>query len=132
MTSQIMQTLDDFSIPLLIPAQAKILAEQFAAQQPTSRKSRQVYLNTLAVCIVNNYLKILGIPTDLAAGDSWNPSVRLYADVADLEVIGRGRLECRPLPVQRGINSKACRIPAEVQSSRIGYVMVELDLEQEL
>ncbi|MEL7035918.1 MAG: DUF1822 family protein [Cyanobacteria bacterium J06592_8] len=132
MTSQLMQTLDDFSIPLLIPTQAKILAEQFAAQQPTSQRNRQVYLNTLAVCIVNNYLKIMGISTNLAAGDSWNPSVRLYADVADLEVVGRGRLECRPIPVQPGVDSTACSVPTEVQSSRIGYVMVELDLEQEL
>ena len=132
MTSQFMQTLDDFSIPLFIPSQAKSLAEQFAAQQPTSEKATQVYLNTLAVCIVNNYLRIMGIPTNLTTGDSWNPSVRLYADVADLEVVGRGRLECRPIQVQEDLDSTVCSVPREVQSDRIGYVIVELDLEQEL
>ncbi|ERT09626.1 HEAT repeats family protein [Lyngbya aestuarii BL J] len=132
MISQFMQTLDDFSIPLFIPSQAKSLAEQFAAQQPTPQKATQVYLNTLAVCIVNNYLRIMGIPTNLTTGDSWNPSVRLYADVADLEVVGRGRLECRPIQVPEDLNSTACSVPGEVQSDRIGYVIVELDLEQEL
>ncbi|MEB3277492.1 MAG: DUF1822 family protein [Lyngbya sp.] len=132
MITQFMQTLDDFSIPLLIPSLAKRLAEEFAAQQPTSRKARQVYFNTLAVCMVNNYLRIMKIPTNLTAGESWNPAVRFYADVADLEVVGRGRLECRPIPVQENLNSTVCRVPPEVQSDRIGYVIVELDLEQEL
>ena len=132
MITQLMQTLDDFSIPLLIPSRARALAEEFAAQQPTSPKATRVYLNTLAVCMVNNYLRIMGIATDLTAGESWNPAVRLYADVADLEVVGRGRLECRPIQFSGDPDSTACSVPPEVQSDRIGYVIVELDLEGEL
>ncbi len=132
MISQLMQTLDDFSIPLFIPSEAKILAKEFAAQQPTRQKAKQVYLNTLAVCMVNNYLRIMNIPTNLSAGDSWNPAVRLYTDVADLEVVGRGRLECRPIPSNWDVDSTVCFVPPETQSDRIGYVVVELDLEQEL
>ncbi len=112
------------AIPLLIPSKARDLAQEFASQQPTRDQAKQVYLNTLAVCLVNNYLRIMGIPTDLNAGDSWNPAVRLFADVADLRVVGRGRLECRP--VQRGTAS-VCHVPAEVHTDRIAYVVVELD-----
>lgn len=132
MISQFMQTLDDFSIPLLIPNQAKTVAAEFAAQQPTPQRATQVYLNTLAVSMVNNYLRIMGIPTNLTAGDSWNRAVRLYADVADLEVVGRGRLECRPRTSDGDLDSTACFVPPEVQTDRIAYIVVELDLEQEL
>jgi hypothetical protein len=55
--------------------------------------------------------------------DSWNPIARLCADVADLEVTGIGRLECRPLK----LHEQTCYIPPEVWSDRIGYVVVQID-----
>lgn len=80
-------------------------------------------LNTLAVFAVNNYLQMMGIPTDLASSDSWNPIVRLCANVADLEVIGLGRLECRAIAT----SEQTCYVPPEVWEDRIGYVVVQLD-----
>lgn len=110
-------------LPLPITDRALTLANQFARQQPTPEKAAQVQLNTLAVCVVDDYLQMIGIATDRAIADSWNPVVRLCADVADLEVVGLGRLECRPLQ-----SSATCPIPAEVWQDRIGYVVVQLDV----
>ncbi|MFE1746975.1 DUF1822 family protein [Coleofasciculus sp. H7-2] len=115
--------LEDFALPLPITQAARRLAQQFATQQPTPHKAEQVLLNTLSVFVVNDYLQMMGIPTNLAASDSWNPIVRLCSDVADLEVPGIGRLECRPLRSTEQI----CHIPPEVWSDRIGYVMVQID-----
>jgi hypothetical protein len=151
------QTPQDLSVPMPITQQALEIARQFANEQATQQKALQIYLNTLAVCSVNNYLRIMDIPTDLTAGDSWNPVVRLVTDVADLWVTGLGRLECRPLSVAK-LDLKAaekpnnnlsfsfissnptseaksaplvCTIPPEVQFGRIGYVVVQIDLEQQ-
>ncbi|WP_424097428.1 DUF1822 family protein [Moorena producens] len=115
--------LADWSIPMPITQSALDIAQQFAHYQPSKQKAEQVYLNTLAVCAVNNYLRILGIPTDLSAGDSWNSVVRLAENVADLRVTGLGRLECRPVKT----GDLTCPIPQEVRFNRIGYVVVEID-----
>lgn len=145
------------SIPMPITQEAQQIAIGFANQQPTQQKALQVYLNTLAVCTMNNYLRIMDIPTDLTAGDSWNPSVRLAADVADLCLVDLGRLECRPvqktkldveetqtpknnLPWQflgskPSSNPKSaplsCYIPPGIQDDRIGYVVIQIDVEQQ-
>lgn len=104
------------------------MARQFSTQLPTLEKAEQVRLNTLAVCAVNDYLQMMGIPTNLNSGDSWNRVVRLFADVADLEVEGVGRLECRVVKA----NQPTCYIPPEVWEDRIGYVVVQLDeIQQE-
>lgn len=95
------QTPEEKLIPMPITQSAQQIALQFASEQPNEPKALQVYLNTLAVCAVNNYLRIMDVPTDLTASDSWNPVLRLAADVADLWVIGLGRLECRPVEVTR-------------------------------
>ena len=116
--------IEEFALSLPITRTARQIAQQFAREQPTPQKAEQVRLNTLAVCVVNDYLQqILGIPTDLSKSDSWNPVVRLCADVADLEVIGVGRLECRSLKSHQ----QTCHIPPEVWSDRIGYVVVQID-----
>ncbi len=130
------KTLEDLSIPIAITQEARFFAQEFAKEQPTPLKAEQVYFNTLAVCMMNNYLRILGIPTNLTAGDSWNLVMRLAFDVADLEVTGLGRLECRPLKsegrkMELIYPSEVCYVPPEVQSSRIGYVAVSLDDEQQ-
>lgn len=112
----------DFALPLPITQRAVSFANQFAQRQPTRQKAEQVRLNTLAVCAVNDYLQMMGIATDLAAGDSWNAVTQLCADVADLEVSGLGRLECRPV-----LTRSTCAVPAEVWGDRIGYVVVQID-----
>ncbi len=98
------------------------IALEFAAQQPTREKARQVYLNTLAVLTVKHCLDLVEIATDLAASDSWNPFCRLGADLADLKVEGAGYLECRPVAADR----QECFIPPEALENRIGYLVVQL------
>jgi len=117
------QSIDDFALPLPITQIIRQTAQEFANQQPNPQKLEQVRLNTLAVLVVHNYLQLMEIPSSLTASDSWNRVLRLCADVADLQVLGLGRLECRPvLP-----NQTLCRVPPETWSDRIGYVVVELD-----
>lgn len=115
--------LDDVSLSLPITQTALSTAQQFANEQPTPQKAEQVRLNTLAVYVIHDYLQMMGIPTNLKASDSWNPVMRLCTDVADLEVTGIGRLECRP---HRGSGS-TCYVPPEVWLDRMGYVVVEID-----
>ncbi|MFS0517062.1 DUF1822 family protein [Nostoc sp. UIC 10607] len=115
--------LDDFALTLPISQSARITAQQFANQQPNSEKAEQVRLNTLAVWVVNNYLEMMDIPTDLEASDSWNPIMRLCGDVADLEVPSIGRLECRPVYQHQQI----CSIPPETWEERVGYLVVQFD-----
>ena len=98
---------NDTGIPLWITQSARHQAEVFARQQPSAKKSEQVYRNTLAVCIVNSYLNLLGIQTDLTASDSWNAAIRLASDIADLIVVGRGKLDCRVVAP----GAKSCSIP---------------------
>jgi Protein of unknown function (DUF1822) len=112
-----------YALPLPLTSHAFQVARDFAAQQPTLEKAEQVRLNTLAVWVVNEYLQMMGISTNLEASDSWNPIVRLCADVADLEVTNAGRLECRPVPA----SDTLCHIPQEVWESRIGYAIVQID-----
>ncbi len=119
---------EDWSIPIPLTTEILHIARQFANQHPnpTSEKAQQVYLNTIAVCAVNNYLRIIGISTNITAGDSWNSSIRLAEDVADLYITGKGSLECRP--VKKG--ALTCKIPPSLGLERIGCVVVEIDEEQ--
>lgn len=114
--------IEDVALPLPITEAARRSAQQFADQQPSPQKAEQVYHNTLAVYVVNHYLQLMGIDTDLEASDSWNSVVRLCVDTSDLEVVGVGRLECRSV---RSPES-TCRIPPECQD-RIGYMVVQID-----
>lgn len=110
-----------FKVPLTRLAHQ--IAQQFYHQHSQPQKAKQVYLNTLAVYAVDYYLKCFGIETDLATNDSWNPVMQTLADIADLVIKDRGKIECRPvLP-----DSATCHVPAEVWSERIGYVALRLD-----
>lgn len=117
--------IEEKSMPLPITQAAMRMAQQFADQQPTQEKKEQVYLNTLAVCVVNDYMEMMDIPTNLRASDSWNPAMRLYADVADLKLTGLGYLECRAVRCDTPI----CYIPPSVPDDRIGVVVVKIDAE---
>lgn len=118
---------ESFALPLPITQLAQHIAQQFASQQPTPQKAEQVRLNTLAVMVVHDYLDLMGIATDLASSDSWNPVMRLCADVADLQVAELGRLECRPV----GWHDAVCQVPPEVWEDRIGYAVVQISPEFE-
>ncbi len=89
------------SIPMPITQRAIQTARQFAHQQPNPQEAEQVYLNTLAVLAVHDYLELMEIDTDLRQSDSWHPLLRMCVDVADLKVKGLGKLECRPVKVSR-------------------------------
>ncbi|MEH2400817.1 DUF1822 family protein [Nostoc sp.] len=115
--------LDDFALTLPISQSARITAQQFANQQPNPEKAEQVRLNTLAVWVVNDYLEMMDIPTDLQASDSWNCVMRLCGNIADLEVPSVGRLECRPVQEHQQI----CSIPPETWEERVGYLVVQFD-----
>lgn len=104
-----------------ITHQGKMIAQQFAHGHPDI--AERVRRNTLAVWVMHEFLAALGIPTDLATSDSWNPAMQLIEDVADLVVPGVGLLECRPVTP----TAEDCLMPLEVLSERIGYVCVALD-----
>ena len=115
-------------LALPITREHRKTAQKFISRIGNKRKQEQVYFNTLAVLLVNDYLQMMEIPTDLKAGDSWNRVVRVCEDVADLMVTGLGRLECRQVKV----NQQKCHIPEEVWDERIGYVIVQIDNSERL
>jgi hypothetical protein len=112
----------DHAVPVLLTQAARETARAFAAQQADPGQAQRVYRNTLAVCTVHTYLKLLGIETDLAWGDSWHAVIRSSSDSADLFVAGRGRLECRPVETGAAVLD----IPDEVQLRRIAYLAIEM------
>ncbi|MEA5597036.1 DUF1822 family protein [Rivularia sp. UHCC 0363] len=99
------------------------LAENFCNNHSNLQKSEQVYLNTLAIYSVNHYLQCLGFTTDWKASNSYDPIIQSFLDVADLEVINHGKLECRVVSP----DAKFVYIPQEVWNARIGYIIVQLD-----
>ena len=106
-----------------IPLIAHLQANKFRRYQSQGSKAQQVYLNTLAVSTVNSYLNLMGWSTSLEHSDSWNPIAQVMMNVADLQIPGYGKLECR---VVLSGDTKVT-IPPEVWSERIGYVVVMLD-----
>lgn len=123
------QQLKEKSMPMPITQVSMMVAEMFADEQPTLSKRRQVYLNTLAVEVVDNYMQMMQIPTELKKSDSWHPALRLGADVAGLKLVGLGHLECRPIkPVSlsKPVNV-LCKLPEEIPDDRIGCMVVEID-----
>lgn len=118
--------LEESAISLAITQTALHTAQQFAEEQITEAKKQQVYLNTLAVWVVNDYLEMMDIATDLVASDSWNSAMRLYSDLADLKLIGLGCLECRPL-----LSDTCCYIPLDLPGDRLGIVAVKINLEEQ-
>lgn len=119
------------ALPLPIARSHFQSAERFAAEQPNPQIAERVYLNTLAVLVASDYLQLMGKETCLQDSDSWNPVVRMCADVADLMVQGLGRLECRPVqfPTDPHSEQPLCVLPPEVCDERIGYLVVEIDKE---
>jgi Protein of unknown function (DUF1822) len=116
-------------LPLPITSLAKDTAQRFSQGQSTPEKSRQVQLNTLAVCVVRDYLELMAIDVDLSQSDSWNRGMQTVLDTADIMLPGLGRVECRPLvqPLESLNSSSTCTVPIEVQADRIGYVVVQID-----
>ena len=112
------------SIPLTLAAHQQ--AQQAYQQQREPDKAKQVYLNVLAVGAVRTYLEWMGYAAAPLTDDSGEAAVlQVLADLAELEVPGRGRLACRPvLP-----GEVVCRVPPESWAAALGYVAVGLDAE---
>jgi len=112
------------TLPLTLPLsfEAHSLAQKYSERQSKPQKAQQVYLNTLAIYAVDFYLRCMEFETDWPASDSSNPLMLKLLDVADLDIKGIGKIECRPvLP-----NAEFCAIPPDVWQDRIGYVAVQL------
>ena len=118
-----MNNLEEYGIALPLTQLAYSTANQFAAEQINPDKVERVRLNTLAVCLVKDYLDLMGITTNIAGGDSWNPIMRMSADVADLEITGIGCLECIPCQALKS----SYTVPPDAWHNRIGYVVVQID-----
>ena len=113
---------DPLTFTCPISPDARRRAEQLCKQQATPSKGEQVRLNTLSVSFVNSYLQYMGFETDLEKSDSWNPVQQTLMDVADLSLKNLGFLECRPVLA----DAQFVYVPPEVQSNRIGYVVVQI------
>lgn len=116
-----MSNTETLHLKIPLGQKAHAIARQFAVEQTTPQKGKQIYLNTLAVYAVYSYLKWLHIETALEEGDSWHPLKQALFDVADLVIPNIGKLECRP--VKPG--EMTLSLPPEVMENRIGYVGVQ-------
>ena len=106
-----------------IPLTAHVQAEKFRRYQSVGSKAKQVYLNTLAVFVAKSYLNMIGWSADLQESECWNPIAQSMLNIADLQISGYGRIECRVVQSTQS----AVIVPPEVWSERIGYLVIGLD-----
>jgi hypothetical protein len=109
------------AMEILIPTAVQLQARSFAVGMPNVDLAEKVYLNTLAVYAVESFLQEAGIDTHWAASDSWQPSLATPIDVADLEVVGVGKIECRPVLLDRAV---PVELPLTAVADRLAYVAV--------
>ena len=115
-----MTNANEYCITIRFKQQDCELAEKFAASQPNAEKNQQVYRNTLAVLAVNTFVQELRYETDLDAGESWDPVLRMFHNVADLVLPGIGKIECCPVM----LGETAISLP-EVRENRIAYLAIQ-------
>jgi hypothetical protein len=112
-------------LAFMIPIDGKMfqIAEKFSQQQQNKQKSREVYLNTLAILAVDFYCQCIGIKTEASKSNGLDNIMSSLMNTASLFIKDKGLLECRPvLPKE-----EFCKIPSEVLSERIGYMVAEID-----
>lgn len=99
------------------------------SKQTTAEKAEKIYRNTLAILIVEHYLKMLGIETNRGQSYSWDAITQLTSDMADLYIPeAGGRLECRPVkPGEQKCLISEDLLDSENGSDRIGFIAVELN-----
>jgi hypothetical protein len=111
---------DGIEIPLHRSDQ--MLAQQLSEiHKPNWIRSR-VYRNSLAIAAFQTYCRYLSIPTERQGCDSDDLLIRELDDVADVDLPGLGRVECRPVPP----GATSVNLPPEVFEDRQAYVLVEL------
>lgn len=113
------------SISIALTNAMRDVAWRSARRHPSREKQGEVFRNLLAVQAVETFLIRMGVKTGRGS-DSYDLAAQLSLDVADLEILGVGRLECRP------VNPKAvhCDFPMETWSDRLGYVAVVIEATQ--
>lgn len=109
-------------IPVLIRQSSLETANAFATEASDPVKGEQIFLNTLSVLSVHEYLSILGIATDVTQGDGWQPHLRLIDNPADLYLTERGSVECIPVAP----NTSEVPVSPDIQLRRMAYLIVEL------
>lgn len=98
-------------------------AKKFAAEQHDANKANQVFINTLVVCAVREYLKWLKISLDLhESSEAWDPILRYYLNSSSLLIPGLGSLVC----VSYLPGEHTSKLPSEPMQKTIGYVGVQL------
>jgi hypothetical protein len=108
-------------IPTLpIPATAHRWAQLFASKQPNPTAGKQVYLNTLSVLVVDDYLQNLGIATDLEASASWYPGLTSIPNSTELQIVGLGGINCPPVQANQD------QVTLPVTSPEIASIVVQL------
>lgn len=114
-----------FSMPLTYSLLEQ--GKKLSATQINPTKQRQIFLNYLAVQVVHYYCQCLGIETQcFNLDDSWELLNQSVLDQAELSFPTGDKLECRPiLPHQTEIS-----LPLEVQTNRVGYLLIEIDEQQ--
>ena len=110
-----------FTLPLSFEAHS--VAQELVSGISNPEKRQEVYLNSLAVYAVDNYLRCMGFGTNFPGSDCRNPLAIKLMNVADLIVKDIGKLECRPVLAE----SDFVEIPPEVWEDRVGYVIVQLN-----
>ena len=111
------------NFPINLDRTAHNYASKFAAGHTSTTKGKQVYLNTLAVCAVREYLScVCQLDLDLTLGDSWQVELQNIMNVADLVVPNVGKLECLPVL----LTTTEIEIPPATIDERIGYVLVRV------
>ena len=110
-------------IPIELSQKTIALADKFAKKQTDPDKAKQVYYNTIAVKVVNSYLRWMEFETDLEASESWNPLTQLFNNSADLVLKNIGSLECRPI----WAGQKEISLPIEGRENRIGCLLVKME-----
>lgn len=99
------------------------LAERLSADHPDLVEAEKVYLKTLAVCAVNDYLQRYGFKTDLQIEERQNFVMQTFLGMSDLLVMGYGRVECCPVAP----NTDYVHLPLDVWADHIGYIVVHLN-----
>jgi Protein of unknown function (DUF1822) len=114
-------TPSDLAMPFPITSAARRQARAYAAQYFIP-DTRAVYLNTLAVLVADNYLRLLNFQTNLAQPERWNAADRLWGAASELELVGLGKIECRVILAGQAV----IFLPPETWDDRIGYLFIEI------
>lgn len=109
----------------MITQNARDAATKLAHQCGDTTEAEQTYQNVLAAYVVHNYLKILGIKSQLQLQTSVVSF--LTKDTAAIQVLGLGQVEC----VTVNSTEQTGYLPPERQIDRLGYVFLSLSNDQE-